>query len=59
MIPGDKFAYKLSGEYFTAKDFQYVDPNEPTRYSTTDTRIPTERRGAVRGARFRSAPHVR
>ena len=24
----DKFGYKVSGEYFTAKDWQYVDPNE-------------------------------
>jgi len=42
---GDKFGYKLSGEYLTAKDFEYIDPNEPTVYSATDTRIPVERRG--------------
>jgi len=41
----DKFGYKLSGEYLTAKDWEYVDPNEPTVYSATDTRIPAERRG--------------
>ena len=40
-----KFGYKLSGEYLTAKDFQYVDPNEPTVYPANDTRIPVERRG--------------
>jgi len=40
-----KFGYKFSGEYLTAKDFQYIDPNEPTVYSATDTRIPVERRG--------------
>ncbi|MBP7550811.1 MAG: TonB-dependent receptor [Gemmatimonadaceae bacterium] len=25
---GNKFGYKLSGEYFTADDWQYTDPNE-------------------------------
>ncbi|MEX2181223.1 MAG: TonB-dependent receptor [Gemmatimonadaceae bacterium] len=42
---GDKFGYKLSGEYFTANDWEYTDPNEPTTYSATDTRIPPSRRG--------------
>jgi iron complex outermembrane receptor protein len=41
----DKLAYKVSGEYLTANDFKYIDPNEPTVYSSTDTRIPIERRG--------------
>ncbi|HEY6828962.1 MAG TPA: TonB-dependent receptor, partial [Gemmatimonadaceae bacterium] len=41
----NKFGYKLSGEYLTAKDFEYVDPNEPTVYPANDTRIPVERRG--------------
>ena len=41
----DKLAYKVSGEYLTATDFKYIDPNEPTVYSSTDTRIPPERRG--------------
>jgi outer membrane receptor for ferrienterochelin and colicins len=41
----DKLAYKVSGEYLTATDFKYIDPNEPTVYSATDTRIPPERRG--------------
>lgn len=45
IIAGDKLAYKISGEAFTAHDFEYIDPNEPTSYSSTDTRIPTERRG--------------
>jgi iron complex outermembrane receptor protein len=45
VIPGDKFAYKLSGEYFTAHDFEYFDPNEPKTFSATDTRIPSSRRG--------------
>lgn len=40
-----KWGYKLSGEYFTANDFEYRDPNEPTTYSATDTRIPASRRG--------------
>jgi outer membrane receptor for ferrienterochelin and colicins len=41
----EKLAYKISGEYLTATDFKYIDPNEPTVYSSTDTRIPPERRG--------------
>lgn len=45
IIAGDKLAYKISGEAFTARDFEYIDPNEPTTYSSTDTRIPSERRG--------------
>ncbi|HET9730968.1 MAG TPA: TonB-dependent receptor plug domain-containing protein, partial [Acidimicrobiia bacterium] len=45
IFAGDKLAYKLSGEYLTATDFKYIDPNEPTVYSSTDTRIPPERRG--------------
>jgi iron complex outermembrane receptor protein len=40
-----KWGYKLAGEYFTAKDFEYHDPNEPANYSTTDTRVPVSRRG--------------
>lgn len=27
---GDKLGFKLSGEYFTASDFEYHDPGEPT-----------------------------
>jgi outer membrane receptor for ferrienterochelin and colicins len=45
IFAGNKLAYKLSGEYLTATDFTYTDPNEPSTYPTTDTRIPVERRG--------------
>ncbi|HYD51905.1 MAG TPA: TonB-dependent receptor plug domain-containing protein, partial [Gemmatimonadaceae bacterium] len=44
-VVGEKLGYKISGEYFRAKDFEYVDPNEPARYSTTDQRVPSSRRG--------------
>lgn len=40
-----KWGYKVAGEYFTAKDFEYRDPNEPANFSTTDTRVPASRRG--------------
>ncbi|MCC6319791.1 MAG: TonB-dependent receptor [Gemmatimonadaceae bacterium] len=40
-----KWGYKIAGEYFTAKDFEYRDPNEPATYSLTDTRVPQSRRG--------------
>jgi outer membrane receptor for ferrienterochelin and colicins len=45
IIAEDKLAYKISGEFLNANDFQYVDPNEPTTYSSTDPRIPAARRG--------------
>jgi outer membrane receptor for ferrienterochelin and colicins len=45
IIAEDKLAYKISGEILNANDFQYVDPNEPTTYSSTDPRIPAARRG--------------
>jgi iron complex outermembrane receptor protein len=45
ILPGNKLAYKLSGEFLTANDFRYVDPNEPSVYPTTDPVIPPERRG--------------
>ncbi len=45
IIAEDKLAYKISGEFLNANDFQYVDPNEPTTYSATDPRIPPSRRG--------------
>ncbi len=45
IIAEDKLAYKISGEFLNANDFQYVDPNEPTTYSSTDPRIPPSRRG--------------
>ena len=44
-VLSDMWAYKVSGEYFTARDFEYIDPNEPKTYSSTDTRIPAARRG--------------
>jgi iron complex outermembrane receptor protein len=61
-----KFGYKVSGEYFTAKDWQYLDPNE-TRlgvtatpeqrelykvWSATDTRVPASRRGVAKARDF-------
>ena len=42
-----KWGYKVAGEYFTASDFEYRDPNEPASYSATDTRIPSSRRGTT------------
>ncbi|HEV8447756.1 MAG TPA: TonB-dependent receptor [Gemmatimonadaceae bacterium] len=45
IIAEDKLAYKFSAEAFTAKDFEYTDPNQPTVYSSTDPRIPPSRRG--------------
>lgn len=47
-----KVGYKLSGEYFTANDFEYVDPNEPARFSATDTRVPASRRGQANARNF-------
>lgn len=58
----NKFGYKLSGEYFTAKDWEYTDPNEAqlgasatpaeraayARWSTTDARIPASRQGQLK-----------
>jgi outer membrane receptor for ferrienterochelin and colicins len=31
---GGKWGYKLSGSYFTATDWAYTDPNEPTTFPT-------------------------
>ncbi|MBX3132057.1 MAG: TonB-dependent receptor [Gemmatimonadaceae bacterium] len=41
----DQFAFKLSGEYFRADDWQYNDPNEPATWSATDARVPASRQG--------------
>ena len=41
----DQFAFKVSGEYFRANDFEYNDPNEPATWSATDTRVPASRQG--------------
>lgn len=62
----EKFGYKLSGEYFTAKDWEYIDPNEVNlgpnatpvarqlyrQWSTTDTRVPALRRGVTKFRNF-------
>ncbi len=45
IIAEDKLAYKFSAEAFTAKDFEVVDSNQATVYSSTDPRIPPSRRG--------------
>jgi iron complex outermembrane receptor protein len=42
----DKLAFKLSGEYFSARDWEYTDKSEPTTFPTT-TNVPASRRGAV------------
>ena len=48
-VINDQFAFKVSGEYFRANDFEYNDPNEPATWSATDARIPASRQGqAVR-----------
>jgi iron complex outermembrane receptor protein len=31
-LAGDKVGFKLSGEYFTASDFEFTDPGEPTNF---------------------------
>lgn len=41
---GDKLGFKLSGEYFTAKEWEYFDPAEPLVFSN-DASIPAARRG--------------
>ncbi len=57
-----KFGYKFSGEYFTAHDWEYLDPNETqlgasatpaeraayAMWSPTDTRVPVSRRGVTK-----------
>ncbi|WP_373058337.1 TonB-dependent receptor domain-containing protein [Gemmatimonas sp.] len=40
----EKFAYKLSGEYFQGKDWEYNDRAEPTLFPNT-TNVPASRRG--------------
>ena len=50
-----RFGYKLSGEYFTANDWEYNDPNETAsgaNYSATDPRIPSSRQGAAKTRNF-------
>ncbi|WKW13126.1 TonB-dependent receptor [Pseudogemmatithrix spongiicola] len=41
----DQFAFKFSGEYFRANDWEYNDPNEPANWSGTDARVPASRQG--------------
>lgn len=41
---GDRFGYKLSGEYFTAREWEYRDPAEPLRFPN-DPSVPAGRRG--------------
>jgi outer membrane receptor for ferrienterochelin and colicins len=59
---GEKFGYKLSGEYFTARDWEYRDVNEtelppgsdPVEaqlyrlWSPTDPRVPASRQGVTK-----------
>jgi outer membrane receptor for ferrienterochelin and colicins len=67
-VLNEKFGFKISGEYFTAKDWQYNDPNEtllgdtasitPAQreayklWSPTDTRVPLSRRGQEKFRNF-------
>jgi iron complex outermembrane receptor protein len=44
-VINDQLAFKVSGEYFRANDFEYNDPNEPTTWSATDARVPASRQG--------------
>jgi len=47
----DKLAYKLSGEYMQGKDWQYIDPAEPTKFPTT-ANLPAARRGQANNRDF-------
>jgi outer membrane receptor for ferrienterochelin and colicins len=47
----DKLAFKLSGEYMTARDWEYNDRSEPTTFPTT-TNVPASRRGAANQRNF-------
>jgi iron complex outermembrane receptor protein len=40
----DKVAYKVSGEYMSARDWEYADKSEPTLFPST-TNVPASRRG--------------
>lgn len=44
-VINDQLAFKVSGEYFRANDFEYNDPNEPATWSATDARVPASRQG--------------
>ena len=41
----DKIGYKFSGETFTGRDWDYIDPAEPVTFDTAQ-RVPVDRRGA-------------
>lgn len=47
----DKVAFKLSGEYFTGRDFRYQDPAEPRQFGTTFL-TPQARRGQANARDF-------
>ncbi|MHB1297553.1 MAG: TonB-dependent receptor domain-containing protein [Gemmatimonadaceae bacterium] len=49
-VLSEKLGYKLSGEYFTAKDWEYNDPNETVvpDWSAVDPRVPASRQGQVK-----------
>jgi len=47
----DKLAYKLSGEYMQGKDWEYIDPAEPTKFPNT-TNVPVARRGLANNRDF-------
>jgi iron complex outermembrane receptor protein len=44
VLSGEKLGYKLSAEYFSAEDFKYTDPNEPTTFPNIAS-VPASRRG--------------
>jgi outer membrane receptor for ferrienterochelin and colicins len=44
VLSGEKLGYKLSAEYFSAQDFAYTDPNEPTTFPNVAS-VPAARRG--------------
>jgi outer membrane receptor for ferrienterochelin and colicins len=44
VLSEDKLGYKVSAEYFSAEDFKYKDPNEPTTFPTIAS-VPAARRG--------------
>jgi outer membrane receptor for ferrienterochelin and colicins len=44
VLSEDKLGYKVSAEYFSAQDFKYTDPNEPTTFPNIAS-VPAARRG--------------
>lgn len=65
-VLNEKFAYKVSGEFFRAKDWEYVDPNEVhlgpgataverelyKLWSASDPRVPASRQGVAKSRNF-------